>query len=78
MTEMSSVNHPKDAPPPWLNKGKGYLFMLSTPGALPEGPYAPLEANSYFASPEAGKFGGGRLGSASVQVIRYTDGPAGT
>lgn len=71
-------NSPKATPAPWLNRGEFYFFILSTPGSLPEAAYAPLEAISYFASLEAGKFRGGPLGNASVQVIRYTDCPAGT
>jgi hypothetical protein len=67
----------ESAPAPWTNKGEVYFFFLSTPGKLPEGAYAPLEANSYFASPEAGAFRGG-AGNATVQVVRYTDSPVGT
>ncbi|KAF8512825.1 hypothetical protein JB92DRAFT_3143667 [Gautieria morchelliformis] len=72
----SESKHPKAAPGAWLNRGEVYIFFLSTPGEIPEGAYAPLEARSYFASPEAGTFRGG-LGAATVQVVRYTDSPAG-
>lgn len=72
MTEESV--HPKAAPGGWRNTGEVYFFFLSTPQLPPDGAYDPLEANSFYGSPEAGSFRGG---SASVQVVRYTESPAG-
>ncbi|KAF8509463.1 hypothetical protein BU17DRAFT_98877 [Hysterangium stoloniferum] len=70
-----------DLPPivaaPWTLTGEVYWFFPSTPSQLPEGAYAPLEATSFYASEEAGKFRGGPFGSTHVQVIRYNDSPVG-
>ena len=50
--------------------------MLYTSGPLPDNVYAPLEAaSSSFADPKlAGKFRGG---VGNIQIVRYSDTPAG-
>jgi len=75
---MASTSDPSPTvPAPWKLSGEVYWFFISTPSQLPEGAYAPLEAASFFASEEAGKFRGGPFGSAVVQVVRYHDSPVG-
>ncbi|PSR80234.1 hypothetical protein BD289DRAFT_414644 [Coniella lustricola] len=72
------------APAPWICKAQVYALYFyssrpspsssSTALALPPVAYSPLEAASFFASPEAGDFVGG-LGS--IMVVRYLDTPVG-
>lgn len=67
--------------PPWTCKAQVYsLFFYGKPDksakdGLPPIAYSPLERDSYFASPEAGRFVGG-LGS--FMVVRYIDTPVGS
>lgn len=69
----------KVAQAPWTCTAQVYsIFMQSKPDksttGLPPTAYAPLERDSFFASPEAGRYIGGLGG---LMVIRYTDTPVG-
>ncbi|KAI9805903.1 MAG: hypothetical protein M1825_000517 [Sarcosagium campestre] len=68
---------PEYSPPPWTCKCSSYwLPFYSTSPSLPENAYSPLEAAypGFSAENEAGAFRGG-LGM--VQLVRYSDTPAG-
>jgi hypothetical protein len=73
---MSSPTSIKVAQPPWLNLPVSTYMLpfISRPPILDHA-YAPLEAASGFASPQAsGAFKGG-LGM--MQIVRYHDSPVG-
>ncbi|KAK7229558.1 hypothetical protein V2G26_001728 [Clonostachys chloroleuca] len=63
---------------PWKLKGSVYAFACWTKvdaaGNLPDVAYSPLEHASSFASPEGGRPIGGL---SMIQIIRYTESPAG-
>lgn len=63
-------------PAPWKLKGEVYIATFyNKAGNLPEHTYSPLERDSPYADPAVS---GNHLGGLSqVQIIRYTDSPAG-
>lgn len=71
----------KKVPAPWkctADVYAAYFFSSSKSKAAAEidtMAYSPLEKESSFASPEAGRFAGG---VGSFMLIRYTDSPVGT
>lgn len=71
----------KKAPAPWKATAEVYAayFFPSTKSKivaeLDTIAYSPLEKESFFASPEAGRLAGG---IGSFMLVRYTDTPVGT
>lgn len=86
MDETTPSSTIKKAPAPWTCKAQIYaLYFYSRSGGggtadaqatlrASTVAYAPLERNSFFASPEAGQLVGG---IGSIMVIRYTETPVG-
>ncbi|KAI9815809.1 MAG: hypothetical protein M1832_005223 [Thelocarpon impressellum] len=66
-----------EAPAPWTCKCEAYWLLFYATGPLPDHAYAPLEqAAATFSDPaSAGSFKGG-LGT--IQIVRYSDTPAGS
>ena len=77
---MDTTTDIEPLPPPWKLRGTIYTFPFWTnkseiAAANDAGlTYSPLEANSAFASAEAGKHLGGM---SLIQIIRYSESPAG-